>query len=94
MAVKFGRTEIFEEIFHELKKKKFDWRNLKNRENRTAYDILKDDQFRLCNFTNSGNSWSGVYHASLEDSEDYKKFMLKFIENLVSEFGPFQLNDE
>ena len=47
VAVKFGRFEIFKIICKALKKKKFDWKNLKDRNDRTAYELLMLDHFTV-----------------------------------------------
>ena len=78
VAVEFGQSEIFEEIFRELKRKKCDWQNLRDRQYRTAFDLLKDNLFRLRIPRDPGNP----IPASVEKTEEYKQFMLKFIENL------------
>jgi len=90
VAVKFGQTEIFKIIFQALKRKKFDWLKLRDKENRSAYDILKDERFQLLRYgENSDKGFrnrgavGGSCIATKEESDEYKPYMMKFIESLM-----------
>merc|ERR1711862_34319 len=80
VALKYCRFEIFKIILKWLQEKKFDWKNLKDKQERSAYDLLKDEtfHFELYHFPEKGLE-------KLEAGEEKDKEMRqKFLELLES----------
>jgi len=80
VAVRYGQFEIFKIIFKHLKEKKFDWLQLKDQEERTALEMLQDENFQLENYN---RDLEKPVRADRDESKKYKQHMLKFIENLM-----------
>jgi len=80
VAVRYGQFEIFKIIFKHLKGKKFDWLQLKDQEERTALEMLQDENFQLENYN---RDLEKPVRADRDESKKYKQHMLKFIENLM-----------
>jgi len=80
VAVRYGQFEIFKIIFKHLQGKKFDWLQLKDQEERTALELLQDENFQLENYD---RDLEKPVKAERDESKKYKQHMLKFIENLM-----------
>ena len=79
VAVKFGQLEILKLLIEHFQTKNFDWQQLKEKEGRSAYDLLKDEDFQVEIF--------GAHGGSIKAEEDVgkksKQDMLEFIESIM-----------
>ena len=80
VAVRYGQFEIFKIIFKQLQGKKFDWLQLKDQAERTALELLQDENFQLENYD---RDLEKPVRADRDESKNYKRQMLKFIKNLM-----------
>jgi len=80
VAVKYGQFESFKFIVQEMKKKKFDWLKLKDQENRSAYEFLTDENFRVELYD---PKLGKPFQYKKEESDKYKQHMQKFIETFM-----------
>ena len=78
IAIKYDQFKIFKIIFKRLQDENFDWHDLKDEQERNAYDVLKDDTFEIELYD---HKWQ-----QLEWTGEYKGRMLKqkFLEFLQS----------
>ena len=80
VAVKYGQFESFKFIVQEMKKMKFDWLKLKDQENRSAYEFLTDENFRVELYD---PKLGKPFQYKKEESDKYKQHMQKFIETFM-----------
>ena len=83
VAVKFGRFEIFKIICKALKKKKIDWKNLKDRNSRTAYEMLMNENFivKVCPAFDQTTGNLAIAHKSVD--EKFKQDMEEYIKTIM-----------
>ena len=80
LAVKFGRFYIFKLIFTELKRKKYDWLKLKDHKFHSAYEFVKEKDFRMEDYD---KELGKPYKIRKDRSDIYKEAMIKFIDSLM-----------
>ena len=80
LAAKFGRFYIFKMIFNELKRKKYDWLKLKDLNYNSAYEFVKERDFRMQDYD---KKLEKPYNIRKVQSDIYKKAMIKFIDSLM-----------
>ena len=78
VAVKYGQLEILKMLIEHFQDKNFDWQQLKEKEGRSAYDLLKDENFHVVIY----NERNGVI-AKEDVEKKSKQDMLEFIESIM-----------
>ena len=80
VAVKFGQLEILKILMEHFQAKNFDWQQLKEKEGRSAYDLLKDENFQV-------EIYNERHERAVKAEEDVgkksKQDMLEFIESIM-----------
>ena len=56
VAVKYGQLKIFKILIEHLQDKSFDWLKFKDKEGRSVYDLLKDENIQI-DITTSWGCW-------------------------------------
>ena len=81
VAVKYGQLEILKMLIEHFQDKKFDWQTLKEKEGRSAYDLLKDEDFQVEVYNE--NAHGGAVKAKEDVGKKSKQDMLEFIESIM-----------
>ena len=81
-AVKFGQLEILKLLIEHFQAKNFDWQQLKEKEGRSTYDLLKDEDFQVEVFWEHGGT-TGTRKAKEDVGKKCKEDMLEFIESIM-----------
>ena len=84
VAVKFGQLEILKMLMEHFQAKNFDWQQLKEKEGRSAYDLLKDENFQVeVYWEYAGTTTHGTRKAEEDVGKKCKQDMLEFIESIM-----------
>ena len=82
VAVKFGQLEILKILMEHFQAKNFDWQQMKEKEGRSAYELLKDKDFQVevyyCRYADGG-----TMKAKEDVGKKSKEDMLEFIESIM-----------
>jgi hypothetical protein len=84
VAVKYGQLEILKMLMEHFQAKNFDWQQLKEKEGRSAYDLLKDEDFQVEIYWE--HAWcmhGGAIKAKEDVGKKSKQDMLEFIESIM-----------
>ena len=82
VAVKFGQLEILKMLMEHFRAKNFDWQQLKEKKGRSAYDLLKDEDFQIEVFWEHAGT-TGTRKAKEDVGKKSKEDMLEFIESIM-----------
>ena len=81
VAVKFGKLEILKLLIEHFQAKNFDWQQLKEKEGRSTYDLLKDENFEVEIYDEHAHG--GAVKAKEDVGKKCKEDMLEFIESIM-----------
>ena len=81
VAIRYGQLEILKILMEHFKDKNFDWQQLKEKEGRSIYDLLKDENFEVQIYDE--NADGGAVKAKEDIGKKSKKDMLEFIESIM-----------
>jgi len=81
VAIRYGHLEILKILMEHFKDKNFDWQQLKEKEGRSIYDLLKDENFEVQIYDE--NADGGAVKAKEDVGKKSKKDMLEFIESIM-----------
>ena len=81
VAVKYGQLEILKMLIEHFQDKNFDWQQLKEKKGRSAYDLLKDENFEIEIYNEHAHG--GAIKAKEDVGKKSKQDMLEFIESIM-----------
>ena len=81
VAVKYGQLEILKMLMEHFQEKNFDWQQLKEKKGRSAYDLLKDENFEIEIYNEHAHG--GAIKAKEDVGKKSKQDMLEFIESIM-----------
>ncbi len=81
VAVKYGQLEILKMLMKHFQDKNFDWQEMKEKKGRSAYDLLKDENFEVEVYDEHAHG--GAVKAKGDVGKKSKQEMLEFIESIM-----------